>query len=92
MKGRSASPEATGHSCRPWLPQAFKPRNTSGGQTYFIFIGIGQGLGCLCVFRKIDIESQDISLSVAGRVVFANGLVELGPLFAPPRIAKFIIT
>lgn len=38
--------------------------------------------GCLCVFKKIDLKSQDISLWISRREMFTNGLLELGSVFA----------
>lgn len=58
---------------------------------YLIFVSIWQRLGGFCFFRKTDVEAEHISLAIARRIMFTNGLVELSAFLTAPRVAKFVI-
>lgn len=77
---------------RVWLSaQSAKFPRPSCLSCYLVLVRVRQGLGRLREVRELYKEAQSVSLAVAWRVMFPDGLVKLCALLAPPRVAELVI-
>lgn len=60
--------------------------------SYFVFVRVRQSLGGLGAVWKLNVEAQDVALSVSVRVMLSYGLMEACSFLTAPRVAELIVT
>ncbi len=59
---------------------------------YLVLVRIRQSLGGFCGVRQLDVETQCVSLTIAGGVMLPKWLMKFGAFLAAPRVAKLVVT
>jgi len=65
---------------------------TSTTPTHLVFMRDGHQMNRVIGFRQLDVESQDVALTVGGAVQFQVTLVALAALPRSPRVTELVKT